>query len=160
MALYVGSNVSGDAATSAALGSACGFVYLRQLMDAVDAVTGSSVPLYARPLERINSKRGPNFSVCTSDAIESPLARRLAQVWGVYVNALGHRRMLLPVALAAAVGAGNLLDPGSLDFGYAFLGFFVALKTPLLFQVWDDYRQGVLLPSAEYDPQEELKKFW
>lgn len=98
----------------------------------------------------------------TSEAVNDPLRRKLAEARGVYAQAL-KPRLLAPVGVVAAVAAVNaaswalagLVEPEPLNFGFAVAGF-LAFKPALLLAVWDDCLQ-FLVP--EYDREEVLAKY-
>jgi len=148
------------AAVSAGVGVAGAFAYLRGLFGEVGGELAP--PAVALPMDRLRAKRPPNFQMSTSEAVDDPLLRKLAEVRGVYAQAL-KPRLLAPVGVAAAVAAVNavswalagLVEPEPLNFGFAFAGF-LAYKPALLLALWDDCLQ-FLVP--EYDKEEVLAKY-
>jgi len=152
--------VGPGASASAALGVAGAFAYLRGLFDEVGGELAE--PVVALPMDRLRAKRARNFQMSTSEAIEDPLQRKLAEVRGVYTQAL-KPRFLAPVGVAAVVTVVNsvswaiagFVEPEPLNFGFAVAGF-LAFKPAMLLAVWDDCLQ-FLIP--EYDQDEILAKY-
>jgi hypothetical protein len=152
--------VGPGAAASAGVGVAGAFAYLRGLLGEVGGELAP--PAVALPMERLRAKRARSFQMSTSEAVNDPLRRKLAEARGVYAQAL-KPRLLAPVGVAAAVAAVNaaswalagLVEPEPLNFGFAVAGF-LAFKPALLLAVWDDCLQ-FLVP--EYDREEVLAKY-